>query len=129
MKSDIACRVNGQEKTPSVVCMQSIPFHLRTILNKTLTAVRASCPRPPTVQGGFFISRGVVNHVYVSGSTVKYYCDTGHQPKGPSVLTCSGKEWLPRDLPACLPLESSNGKFLFGIVPLDGVILSSFEIT
>ncbi|XP_046443975.1 uncharacterized protein LOC124194013 isoform X2 [Daphnia pulex] len=69
--------------------------------------VPASCPRPPSVTGGFFIARGVVNHIYVSGAAVKYYCDEGHHQKGPPLLTCSGKEWIPKDLPACVPIESS----------------------
>ena len=77
--------------------------------------VRASCPRPPSVTSGFFIVRGVVDHVYVSGAVVKYYCDEGHHQKGPFLLTCSGKEWIPKDLPACVPIESSAaaGKSLF----------------
>lgn len=85
--------------------------------------VKTSCPYPPSVTGGFFIAKGVVNHAYVSGTTVKYYCDTGHHPKGPIVLTCSGKEWIPKELPACLPVETSlNGKlsfrFSFSCLPL-----------
>lgn len=71
------------------------------------SCVRASCPRPPTVTGGFFIARGVVNSVYVTGAAAKYYCDEGHRQKGPPLLTCSGKEWTPKDLPACVPIESS----------------------
>ncbi|XP_059353305.1 uncharacterized protein LOC130701110 [Daphnia carinata] len=74
------------------------------------SCVPASCPRPPTVTGGFFVGRGVVNNVYGTGATAKYYCDEGHRQKGPPLLTCSGKEWTPKDLPACVPIESSaNG--------------------
>lgn len=87
---------------------------------KTLIAVKASCSYPPTVKGGFFIARGVVNHAYMPGTIVKYYCDAGHTPKGPNVITCSGKEWLPKEVPDCLTEERKiNGKSSFLPLPLD----------
>jgi hypothetical protein len=115
-ESEIRYCVRGKWTGENPLCGNkiNIEFNMTRGINSILL-VPASCPRPPSVTGGFFIARGVVNHIYVSGAAVKYYCDEGHHQKGPPLLTCSGKEWIPKDLPACVPIESSAaaGKSLF----------------
>merc|ERR1712071_480594 len=68
--------------------------------------VRAGCGRPPTISRGYYTSRGIINHVYLAESFVKYRCDSGYRLNGPSTLTCSRqKEWIPKQRPSCTPIE------------------------
>jgi len=70
--------------------------------------VRAGCGRPPTINRGYYASHGIVNHVYLAESFVKYHCDMGYRLNGPSILTCSSeKEWIPKQRPSCTPIESN----------------------
>ena len=77
----------------------------------SLPTVRAGCGRPATIAHGYYTSRGMVNHVYPTGSSLKYHCDSGYQLNGPAVFTCSwDKEWTPKVSPSCTPIQQTNSK-------------------
>lgn len=85
-----------------------VVFSLLLQFSENLFTVRTGCNRPSPVANGFYTSRGVVNQVYPTGTTVKYHCDANHQMTGASVFTCDGQDWSPKELPTCKPVVNAE---------------------
>ena len=113
VKSDIVYKENGQGKIHNVVCIVQLIWSQFDNNNWHSLwfyyfSVRSGCNRPPPVANGFYTSRGIVNQVYPTGTTVKYHCDSEYQLIGASVFTCIRRDWMPKDLPTCKPIVKAD---------------------